>query len=663
MASTRSYYKTLLRSDWRRLWPISVGYTVIWFFMMPAMILAGNHYLIPSPDSALQGVTAEMLAERVVMEYAEALPFFSIVFGLLYGVALFNYLMNSRSVGLMHSLPANRTTQFLGHCLSGVVMFTGSNLIIVITTFLALALQGAVNLSGLITWFVIAELETFFFFMFAVLCCMATGWLLAVPVIYAGLNCVYVGYEALLRLQVSFFYWGCEDGLSNISPAATYLTPIYAMSDKVIDYTYDHNIEYGRYTILDGGIRLLLIYTLVALGMGAFAWFLYRIRHSESAHDPIVFPWLRPIVSAVISTACGLALGFVLAAIFDSLYNFGVVAVCQILCGVVTAIIMEMILQKTYKVFNTTAYKRAGAVITFIVILIVGARLDPFGVQKYVPDADDVESVTLYSSYVDRSTLVEPEAIDAVRNVHTALLPRVDIQYSDTSPSVHYCNIRYHMNNGTTVYRRYEYYENNTAVNDAMDELLKIEEVRKGMLLRSYSWKNDADNADIGTDFTGGWFHTWGEDKNNEGELTKSECREIYNALMRDTKENLHSSLSLEGYSAINIGLETKLGSYELVRLYPECTNTIDLLLAMGVVESAYDLFDGAVDLPAIYPLPAATEQDAGEDVVFTEDVNMDPNSFPDTLTSFPDTLDSSSLGIIGGSDGPTQVIVTEIAG
>ncbi len=653
MVSTISYYKTILRSDWRRLWPISVGYTVIWFFLMPAMIMAGNHYLSPGPDSAQQGVTATMLAERVVMEYTDALPFFAIIFGLLYGVALFGYLMNSRSVGLMHSLPASRTTQFLGHCLSGVVMFTGSNLIIVLCTAFALGTQGTMTFSALATWFIIAELETFFFFMFAVLCCMATGWLLAVPVIYAGLNCVYIGFEALMRLQVSYFYWGCEDGLSNLSGAATYLTPIYALSEKVTDYTYNNDMDWGRYTVLEGGMTLLVIYTVVALCMGAFAWFLYRIRHSESAHDPIVFVWLRPIVSAVISTAIGLALGWVLAAIFDSMHNFFMVAFFQIVCGVVTAIVMEMILQKTYKVFNKTAYKRAGAVILFIIILVVGARLDVFGVQRYVPDVEDVERVRVYSSAIDSATLDDPDAIEKVTAVHTALLPPVDVYYTDEGPDVHYCTIRYYMTNGTTVYRTYQYYEDNEAVNDAMDALLQVDEVRKGMLLRSYSWKNGS-GADIGTDFTSGYFHIYKDGAENDGELTAAECREIYNALNRDMKENLNG-VQFNTDSAVNITMETKLGSYELARLYPECTNTIDLLLALGVVDSAYDLFHEDVGLPATYALPAITSDPTlpTEAMVFPEDVNMDPNSAPALL-------DSSSLGVIGGADGPTAIIVAE---
>lgn len=54
------------------------------------------------------------------------------------------------------------------------------------------------------------------------------------------------------------------------------------------------------------------LYLAVAVLLAAVAYCFYRARHSETAGDAIVFPWLRPVVLYVIALAGGMGLGILL---------------------------------------------------------------------------------------------------------------------------------------------------------------------------------------------------------------------------------------------------------------------------------------------------------------------------------------------------------------
>ena len=97
------------------------------------------------------------------------------VFGGVLAMALYSYLMNGRSVGLIHSLPLKRQTLFFTQLLTGFVHAhrresaggTGEP-------------AGVRRAGPLLVWLAVVTLAEIFFLALGTLCAMLTGWLLAV---------------------------------------------------------------------------------------------------------------------------------------------------------------------------------------------------------------------------------------------------------------------------------------------------------------------------------------------------------------------------------------------------------------------------------------------------------------------------------------------------
>lgn len=197
--------RALARSDFRRFWPLLFGYAVLWLCALPLSLWSRHDYLSSRlPMEAMASVS------NYFYNASRASIYVSAFFAVLLAMALFAYLMNSRSVGLMHSLPITRGRQFATHFAVGVVMFTAVHLATALLTLPVQAALGAVNMRGTWEWFAAAELTSLFFFALATLCAMITGWLLAVPVIYTGINFLFAAFHMLFGAMTQMFYWGYE---------------------------------------------------------------------------------------------------------------------------------------------------------------------------------------------------------------------------------------------------------------------------------------------------------------------------------------------------------------------------------------------------------------------------------------------------------------------
>ena len=122
MRFATSCSKTLIRSDWRRFWPVGFLYALISFFMLPLPLWVGGQ----NWQGGLSAGRDAFLAEQVW----GSLPGFVILtsfFGAAVAMAVYSYLMAGKSVGLMHALPVSRGRQFFSHFAAGLSMLTAAN--------------------------------------------------------------------------------------------------------------------------------------------------------------------------------------------------------------------------------------------------------------------------------------------------------------------------------------------------------------------------------------------------------------------------------------------------------------------------------------------------------------------------------------------------------
>ncbi len=629
----------LRRADWRRFWPLLFLYAATWLMALP-MNIWNRRWSVYNADT-LQDALRRV--ESIIYDCVTASVVISAIFAVLLAMTLYGYLMNSRSVGLMHALPVNRTKQFFNHFLVGVELFTIVHVFTAIVSVLILSGYGVISWEGILTWFAVAELTSLFFFAFATLCAMVTGWIIAIPVIFVGVNAMFAAFYWLLQVMFELFYWGYSN--YDFPAAISWLTPFYRLVDIMSDtYVYHEGMTHAEYHLSNAGWSTLIVYTVVAVVFTVVAWLFYKSRRSESAGDAIVFDWLRPIVLYVISVVGGMGFGFLLFyLILDGAETLLGLLICQIIAGIVVYFAVQMLLHKSFKVFNRRGW--LGAALLAVLLIAIGAvvKFDLLGYERYVPADEKIESVDLGSSmmaeYIYADATEDAEHIALITDIHRAILAqgeddRWDYSETPNAVSTHF-SIDYNLTDGTRVRRNYNLLvERGSELHAAMNAFMNAE----GVYAESYF--RDYDGARVDS-ITGGYYHNYNEEyyeKYNdvtidaetggvitaetmpmpvkEQQLTAEQAKALYKAIgthiQRKSRENIDAlDLGYDYYFASTtfnlefhfsesngdpVDLPIDAGYYDtwyLSSVPVDCTEVLDLLIEFGFANDYSDLMNG----------------------------------------------------------------------
>ena len=621
--------RALARSDFRRFWPLLFGYAVLWLCALPLALWSRRDYLNPRrPMEVMASVSGYLNGS------AKATIFVSAFFTVLLAMALFSYLMNSRSVGLMHSLPITRGRQFATHFIVGVIMFTAVHLAAALLALPVQAALGAVDVRGTWEWFAAAELTSLFFFALAALCAMITGWLLAIPVIYTGINFLFGAFYLLISTMTQMFYWGYE---SNGWPAwVSWLTPLVRLynvaapagPDDIVLYGMENGTNYYVNYLPARFWNAMLIYTVAAVLFIVIAWLFCRARHSETAGDAIVFPWLRPVVLYVISLAGGMGLGILLWYLVSYGESIYVMLLCQIVAGLIVYFGVQMLLHKSFKVFNHRGWLGAAALAAALVIISLVIRFDAFGAQKYVPDVNQIESAQIntyaYDNIPSVRGLKDPQGLEKLTALHKAILEQgrpasQEIDQINSIPTSEYTgdqdyftfSIDYTLKDGNTIRRSYsQIVRRGTPLYEAANAFYNDPAVRQ------VSYDDNYLDAEIEPSaITGGWFNNYKQDGGGSAELTGTQARQLYAAVQRyyeaqrqQTIDVLDAANADRQYACFYLeilyrddtvaatvsgnGAEAAKDdcSWGIDNLPADCTEVLDLLVSFGLAENTAEL-------------------------------------------------------------------------
>ena len=464
-----------------------------------------------------------------------------------------------------------------------------------------------------------AELSCLFFFALATLCAMVTGWLLAVPVIYAGVNFLFAAFYLLFITMADMFYWGM--GGTDWPAWLDWLTPSVRMFSIVSDYrevALDDRHFVSR--LSSDAWSTLLIYTAAAVVLVAAAYLFYRLRHSETAGDAIVFGWLRPVVLYVISLAGGIGLGLLLWFLIDYDYeNNSIIALllCQIFAGLIVYFGVQMLLHKSFKVFNRRGWLGAALLAVLLIAAGLAVRFDLFGVARYVPRADKVGSASIenYETFRYADDLTRPETIEKLTAVHKAILAQGEptaaeiedaVKRAETHPDqVAYMtlSLKYTLTNGTYVRRWYSVVvERDTPLYKALNDLYNDPQVRSSSTRYIY--------GDVETDssrIVGGFFNNW-QSGSESVSLSRVQACQLYEALQKYAARKAQESVDIlqkaNGtqsrtcfYLEFTSSYDPSAGNgyvneraWGVDDLPADCTEVLDLLVSFGLAESAEEL-------------------------------------------------------------------------
>lgn len=422
MRSATSFFdKTLFRSQLKHTWPLWLGYTALWLFLVPVALF--------SALSAYQGSYSAADASGLLLNAGvRGGVFISFVFGLFFAMLSFSHLTQSRATNGFHALPVRRETIFLTAYLTGLFCQLST---ILVTFLLGAAVSAPLHLSF---WSVTAAamgsamLEAVFFYSFAALCMMMTGQILAAPVFYFVGNILVPGMEYLLRNFAGNFLYGYS---GHTDVALGFLSPPLYMYTEVsiasIETCESDSYYVTAYALEHRSFMILAAYALAGLVIALIALLLYRTRKSEMTGSTVAFPWATPIFKYGVAFCTAVALGqFLYYFLFGQYRSSGSdslpgTILCMVAAGLVGYFVAEMLIKKSFRVFRAGA-KGAAIVSLALVLLGVTMSFDLTGYEKHVPDESEIESAFYTFSGMTNVTTDDADTIRRLTAAHRAIV-------------------------------------------------------------------------------------------------------------------------------------------------------------------------------------------------------------------------------------------------
>ena len=554
MRSATSFFdKTLFRSQLKHTWPLWLGCTALWLFLVPVALF--------SELSAYQGGYSAADASYLLFNTGvRGGVFISFFFGLFFAMLAFSHLTQSRATNGFHALPVRRETIFLTAYLTGLFCQLST---ILVTFLLGAAVSAPLHLSF---WNVTgaamgsAMLEAVFFYSFAVLCMMMTGQILAAPVFYFVGNILVPGMEYLLRNFAGNFLYGYS---GHTDVALGFLSPplyMYTVVDIASIETCESDSYYvTAYALEHRSFMILAAYALAGLVIALIALLLYRTRKSEMTGSTVAFPWATPIFKYGVAFCTAVALGqFLYYFLFGQYRSSGSdslpgTILCMAAAGLVGYFAAEMLIKKSFRVFRAGA-KGAAIVAGVLVLLGIGMSFDLTGYEKRVPDESEIESVFYTFSGMTNVTTDDADTIRRLTAAHRAIVENRDalaraeevwdagIEYGDIEPFS--LRLTYYLKDGSQLSRSYSLYlrrSDLTVPSSATARVNALYMCRESVLCRvlSYGYEHLGDTPR----FLDSYCYYYDENSGKKDyALTAAQAGQVYAALMQDVQDSDNGS-------------------------------------------------------------------------------------------------------------------------
>ena len=640
MRSATSYFNgTLYRKTMARFWPLWGMYGLFWLFLIPLNMLNEyfSRYLDSEPARRLLGIASSLPDLLVIGVYIAAF------FALLCAMAVFGYLYQSRSACWTHALPTRREALFTTQYLAGLSFLLLPQLAAaVLAAIVELALlpmdSWGLVLGRLGVWLLAQSGLCLFFFSFAAFCAMFTGHILALPAFYVILNALASVIASLLEGLFYEFFFGF-DGFPRMLQAAAYLTPTEALRDAC-GWWYN------------GGDRpylaspaTLAVYAAVGVLLALASLYVYRRRHVETAGDVVAVPLVRPLFKYGVSFCSGLCIGMLTAAFFGW-SRLPALIPCILVWTVAGYFAAEMLLKKSFRVFR--AWKGGAAMAAVMLLLSIVCSLDLMGVSARVPQADQVERLTVLvdlgypgdSGQQLTLDLSGPAEIQRFVELHQAVVDdrdRLDRDSSRYEAGNDYANLQlvYTLKNGSSLSRHYgslplyrEELETRGSVTALFQDICRD----RGLVRQAYGF----DSFLEGRRLTGAWLDRVRDGHGDlcHGVYVDDYAKRLWDAVRQDfeegtigvrylfdldaerqantyrtdlnfSSEDLRSS---ESYTYADGTVEYEPGYSETlsVTLTPQARHTLAVLEESGIWEEGYSLAERETDYDPRYPDTAA---------------------------------------------------------
>ena len=451
MKSKISFFNAgIFKSMLKRFWPLWTAYFAVWFMCLPLPLLVAR--LQGVKESAVTVVTAAMKTS------VEASVVSGFLMGILAAMAVFGFLYNSRSCGMIASTPVRREAVFCSAYLAGALPVLAANLFIAVLNWLftlSSGIEGACIFKMNAILFAVNSMEFLIFFSISAFIAMLTANIVALPVLYLIFNFVFLGMEYVVRMLYGMFIFGYSDLPDCV---LEFMSPLIYLFTRI---GINVNISTGSAAVSLTNWSALLGYIIAAVVFSVTALLLYRKRRMESAGDVIAVNSLRPVFKFCVTACAALCFGLLFFVIISTLFTSPSTSMLVLSAGLIIGAFIgyfasEMLLKKSFHVFKGS-WK--GFVITAVLCIVFAfvCVTDLFDLSSQLPDIDDIEMIVC-NREAGGYDVTERSDIEAILDVNKAIIDDRD-KYEgldDTDlENTGYVSIRYKLKDGHSVYRGY----------------------------------------------------------------------------------------------------------------------------------------------------------------------------------------------------------------
>ena len=637
MKLKKSFFnKTLFMKNVVLYWPLWAVYTVFLFCMQPGSIWVYNYNASFRTGYDMTNRLRDLISTLAMEGYIVLIAFFAIF----YGMALFNYLYNSKSANMIHSLPVDRTQLFGTNVISGLSFLIVPQVVVAILSTIVCLSYGITRVDYLGIWLLMAMGSAVVAFSIVTFCAMFTGLLVALPAYVIIVNLLSHWVYYIIYVVVTIFGYGVGNLGTLASKIAEMASPFYCFMGYVSIYR-DYDVAGNLRGIGVSGVAILCVYLVVAIILYALAYVIYQKRKIESAGDLITIGWVKPVFRYGVGLSGGIFFGLLLRELLISLSipcPLVLAVVLMLVLGAIAYFVADMLVQKSFHVFKKKNWMNCG-------VFSVALLLTFFGIYAYagvcemrLPEEGHIVSATMNMGY---DVKLYGEETDVILDIHKQILEEKDYakKYLDNGGyNYEYISIRYEMDNGETIRRSYEIpyeYENTKAI---LKEVQRIESNPENF----YRYMFGRNYEQI-TEFGGGWIEIMLESKRETEyygyeniSITQEQAEKLYQAILEDTKAgnlikynvywNSAAEFELMDYkyseaylmieykepyeevtqTLINMS-ENSIGYAEMipaetttanwrnchVNFGPDCENIVNALIEFGLIESVEDIWWG----------------------------------------------------------------------
>ena len=366
MKSKKPFFnKEIIWNNIVRFWWISALFTVVLFLSSPLVILTRSGRV--DLDDIYEGPVLFLLGVPVFI-----------------AVMVFRYMQNPKSMVLMHSMPYTRLRLYVNNLISGLIL-------LLTPILLNAAFLSIIQIGGFGGLYFADKVVLKYLFYSSVVSVTLYSWTVFIGM-FTGSSIAQVIFTYIANFllpglfEVSqYLFRGVLYGFTMNETFAENLLNVSPLAQAIQFAGYNSNFSVKTYFIIDAVICVVF---LVA------GYFIYKYRNLETAGDVISGKFVKPIFKYGV-TICTMIVGAAyLKGIFDveKVNIFG-----YIIFALIGYVIAEMLLKKSFKIWKS--YKGFLVFVAVFIVVALGIKLDWFGYEKYVPDANYVKEAVVSNLY------------------------------------------------------------------------------------------------------------------------------------------------------------------------------------------------------------------------------------------------------------------------